>query len=122
MYPGYGDEPYRSPIRIGAIKPLKTGQGLIRLNFLNAFYAVGVRQFDIVLRTLKRSPDFIALEPYVDKKPKNRLVVIHEVSVPWMRSVWPEALEDAREHDLSGDALQLLIGRKIRELFSHDYG
>jgi len=39
MYPGYGDGPYHSPIRVDDIKP--QGQRLFKLSFLNLGYAAG---------------------------------------------------------------------------------
>ena len=52
MYPGYGSEPYHSPIRIDELVPL--GQRRFKLRFLNLGYAQGVQNFQIVLSTLRR--------------------------------------------------------------------
>ena len=62
MIPGYtGDRsvPYCSPVYVTKIKPLKTGQGIINIEFINAFYTEGVRNFSLNFKILKISKNYL---------------------------------------------------------------
>ena len=52
MFPGYGDCPYHSPIRVDSIQPL--GGRQFELGFFNLCYAAGVQSFRQRLQTLFR--------------------------------------------------------------------
>ena len=55
MLPGYGSlGHYYSSVRISRVEPMKRGDGTLRLEFYNAAYAAGVRDFDLELRVLLR--------------------------------------------------------------------
>jgi hypothetical protein len=66
MLPGYvsNDEldPYLSPIYISSVQPLKIGKALLRLKFINAAYAQGVRDTDITVRVLMRGSSYMFSE------------------------------------------------------------
>ena len=56
MIPGYVGKynvPYRSPIYIEKIRPLRLGQNILQLDFINVLYARGVQDFSTKLRILK---------------------------------------------------------------------
>lgn len=87
MLPGYFDSPYFSPIRVDEVVPLKTGRSVLRLRFLNACYAVGVKNFDVKLKVLKRTETYIAAEIVGQKE---RIAVIYEFSFAWFRNCCPD--------------------------------
>lgn len=59
MLPGYCGKPYYSPIRIQGVTTLKTGRGEINIEFFNAFYAEGAQSFNLKLKILRRTTDYI---------------------------------------------------------------
>ena len=66
MYPGYGDEPYYSPILVRDIEPLADRQ--FRLDFLNLAYAAGVQNMSCDLKTVKREATYlVAVRPDTDR-------------------------------------------------------
>lgn len=79
MYPGYGDEPYHSPIRVDGIDPL--GQRRFELRFLNLGYAHGVQCFHKVLRTLRRANSHLIAE---ETEVEDRTYVIMALTPGWM--------------------------------------
>ena len=79
MYPGYGDEPYHSPIRIDELVPL--GQRRFELRFLNLGYAQGVQNFHKVLRTLRRANSHLVAE---ETEVEDRTYVIMALTPGWM--------------------------------------
>lgn len=87
MLPGYTDgfEPYRSPIYVHHARPLKTGKGLLRLSFFNAFYAAGVQGFDMTLRVLQRWPSYLVTSPADSGGTSHRTIIIGEMSIEWLR-------------------------------------
>jgi hypothetical protein len=60
MLPGYGDDPYVSPVRVDDVTP--RGSRMFELTFLNLGYAAGVQGFKSIFRTLKRGRGFILAE------------------------------------------------------------
>lgn len=62
MLPGYGLEPYFSPIRAEEVTALKTGRGELQLRFFNAFYATGVQHLEKTLRVIRRQPEYIVCD------------------------------------------------------------
>jgi hypothetical protein len=97
MLPGYAEKvPYFSPIFVYKVKPLKTGKGVLNVDFYNAFYAEGVRNFSLNLKVLKRSEEFLVGEVlYQGGVPENRVGIISGMSFDWFSFVSPELL---REH------------------------
>lgn len=79
MYPGYGGEPYHSPIRVDELVPL--GQRRFELRFLNLGYAQGVRGFHKVLRTLRRANSHLVAE---ETEVEDRTYVIMALTRGWM--------------------------------------
>lgn len=79
MYPGYGGEPYHSPIRIDELVPL--GQRRFELRFLNLGYAQGVQGFQKVLRTLRRANSHLVAE---ETEIEDRTYVIMALTRGWM--------------------------------------
>lgn len=90
MYPGYGDAPYHSPIRVDAVLPL--GHRTFDLSFLNLGYAAGVQDFKKCLRTLKRVPSHQVCE---EADNPERSVILTTLNPAWMHTHFP-GLGDAR--------------------------
>jgi hypothetical protein len=88
MFPGYGSQndfdPYLSPIYLYTVQPFKSGKNLIRLRFENAFYASGVREFDLTVRVLRRVPSHMVIAMPEAQGP--RTAVIGEIGFNWLRS------------------------------------
>jgi hypothetical protein len=63
MNPGYFGErcvPYFSPIYVTRLTPLKTGKGILEMDFFNACYAEGVQNFDGTrLKVLPRAENYL---------------------------------------------------------------
>jgi hypothetical protein len=63
MNPGYiGDRcvPYFSPIHVTRVVPLKTGKGILEIDFRNVCYAEGVQNFEgIRLKVLLRAENYL---------------------------------------------------------------
>lgn len=85
MMPGYLGvyEPYYSPIYIRSFKPLKSGRGTFKLEFLNVGYASGAQEFKVRLRTIKRCYEYLVAE--YDEQGSDRTVIISEISSNWVR-------------------------------------
>lgn len=79
MYPGYGGEPYRSPIRVDELVPL--GQRRFELRFLNLGYAQGVQGFHKLLRTLRRANSHMVAE---EAEVEDRTYVMMALTRGWM--------------------------------------
>ena len=115
MQPGYFG-PYFSPIRVRRVTPLKTGNGIIQLDFRNCFYAEGVQEFSIEIRVLMRERDFLigVLNPRLDG-PK-RACLISTMSYAWLRSCAPMVLEHARDQGLNvSDDVEGSLNRLFNE-------
>ena len=96
MLPGYEvDVPYFSPIFVYEVKPLKSGKGVLRVDFYNAFYAEGVRNFSLGLKVLKRSEDYLVGEIlHHQDDAQDRVGIITRISFDWLTFVWPELLRN----------------------------
>ena len=108
MYPGYSDEPYRSPILVYSVQPL--GGRTFELNFLNILYASGVQRMSYRLRTLRREQTYLILEQISDGGPTERSVIIEELTRSWM-------LHAAMERGPKIDSLFNRLGEPDRTAF-----
>jgi len=97
MLPGYiGKVPYFSPIFVNRVKPLKTGKGVLRVDFYNAFYAEGVKNFSLEVKVITRSEYFLVGEIFHRlKEPEERVGIISGMSFDWLSNIFPEL---SREH------------------------
>ena len=89
MLPGYTDgfDPYISPIYIVRVQALKTGKGLLKIEFCNAFYVDGLQGFELTVKVLKHTPNYMLadLSPSYDKD-SGRSAVIGRMSFHWLES------------------------------------
>lgn len=117
MYPGYGGGPYRSPILVEEATPLKTGRGVLRLRFVNAFYAAGARDFLKDLRVLHRTTNAMAV---ADVDSPDRMAVVEVLTDDWVRLAL--RLSDEQARDLAGGDIQQFVSRRMESMWSCDYG
>ena len=103
MWPGYGDQPYRSPVLAHAVIPLKTGCGQLDFAFCNLGYAEGVKDMRYRLRILKREARYLLAELICPRgKATDRAVCLEPLTVSWMtRAFSPDSYSLA---DLFDDA------------------
>ncbi len=97
MYPGYGDQPYHSPIRVERLVPFKDGSRRLDLHFFNLFYATGVQDMTYPLTMLQRAPEFILARHRED----DRAISLVELTTSWLQ-------QQARE-------LYQLLARDLKE-------
>ena len=97
MFPGYGDCPYHSPIRVDGIFPL--GNRKFELRFLNLGYAAGVQDFAKELRTLRRCQSHIVAD---ETEVRDRTYLIVHFTPSWLGTHWP-ATRGGRYFDDAGD-------------------
>jgi len=94
MIPGYVGErsvPYCSPIYVTKVKPRKTGQGIINLEFINVFYAAGVQGFEQDMKILKRAENYLIGDlKYSPDTDSGRSAVISHIEFEWLRRFCPE--------------------------------
>jgi hypothetical protein len=88
MLPGYTDVPYFSPIYVRAVTPMKSGKGVLKVEFLNAGYAEGVQDFTVEIRVLKRTPEYLIGE--LTGEPKGRSCVVSTISPQWLGKFCPD--------------------------------
>ena len=89
MYPGYAGEPYRSPIYVSGVLPL--GWRQFQLDFINIFYAAGVRHMVKRMRTLRRAETFILAEEADNAL--ERVVILERLTPVWLRRAAPQCEE-----------------------------
>jgi hypothetical protein len=92
MYPGYGEQPYFSPILVHVVRPL--GGRTMEVHFLNILYAAGVQRTAYQLRTLRREKTYLMAEQVVGKRTTERVVIVEGLTRRWMRRAIP--LENPR--------------------------
>lgn len=81
MIPGYlgtRNIPYFSPILIRKVRPMKTGRGILQLDFLNLLYAEGVQDFTCDLRIIKHSENYLIAE-LINEGTKERSAIISHI-------------------------------------------
>ncbi len=115
MLPGYGAPGhYYSPIRISRIKPKKRGDGTLRLEFYNAGYAEGVRDFHLELGVLIRAKDYmIAVIDRGQSHPDTRSAIIGPINMNWLDKHLPDFIRrnpPTESERRSGDASDFLDG------------
>ena len=109
MLPGYcsGGEyrPYFSPIYMQEVEPLKSGKGWLRLRFINAGYAAGVKDFSLDLRVLDRKEAFLVgrLED------ADRSAIISAIDFQWIRSFM--GVSPTSQSDPDGSACQTYLNQ-----------
>lgn len=111
MWPGYGDRPYHSPIRIDAFEDLG---GELSVEFLNAAYAQGVRDFTERLVPLAHQPDYLIAR--IADQPE-RTVAIVDISQYWLETYFPRLVEEVNSLSRSGG----LAPDIVLELFSQGW-
>lgn len=96
MFPGYGDCPYHSPILIRSIEPL--GDRRFEIAFWNLCYALGVQDFKMQLKTLRRGLSHLVA---ADTEVGDRTYVLVHFNVRWLQRHFPQ-LDASRFFDAAG--------------------
>jgi len=73
-----------SPIRVDRIEPRKGGQRTFSLEFFHANYSPGVQSKGYTLRTIERCEHFLLARRIDDDQAPVFLVLIYEVTWPWL--------------------------------------
>lgn len=94
MLPGYFGKhcvPYCCPIWVGSVVPLKSGQGILRIEFWNTGYAVGVQDFCVDLKVLHRTQSYlIGVLVEGDQELLERSAVVSVIEFGWIERYCPE--------------------------------
>lgn len=96
MNPGYiGDRcvPYFSTIHVTRVAPLKTGKGILEIDFWNVGYAEGVQNFEgIRLKVLLRAENYLIghLQGYDFEV---RSAIISHIDFAWLDRFCPHIVE-----------------------------
>lgn len=85
MYPGYGDQPYRSPVQVHDVRTL-SGRRL-ELRYWDVGYAAGVQDFSRVFRTLQRSKGSIVMHEVPNA---SRITIFEPLTAAWTVAFTPE--------------------------------
>jgi hypothetical protein len=83
MYPGYTDEPYRSPIEVHRFEAL--GGRTFDLTFYNVGYAQGVQMMDKRFRTLQRYPGALITAELAGP----RTTIFEKLTAEWVSAFTP---------------------------------
>jgi hypothetical protein len=96
MNPGYFGErcvPYFSPIYVTRVTPLKTGKGILEMDFFNACYVEGVQNFDgMRLKVLLRAENYL-IGHLLGNDPEVRSAIISHIEFAWLSSFCPHIIE-----------------------------
>lgn len=122
MVPGYGGDryaPYYSPIYVYSVEPLRKGNGYLRLQFYNALYAEGVRDFDLTLRVLKRDANYLFAELCYGNDSNERAVLVSAIDFDWLALHCPNLLS-SRPVSSFGSAAQASVSNYLTAaLYDH---
>jgi hypothetical protein len=69
------------------VEPLKTGQGLLEIDFFHANYPEGVQNKEYVLRVIHRASSHIAAVKMEDDQ--QPLVVVFPMATDWIKTHFP---------------------------------
>lgn len=96
MNPGYiGDRfvPYFSPIHVTRVAPLKTGKGLLEIDFWNVCYAEGVQNFDEMrLKILLRAENYL-IGQLLGHGSEVRSAIISHIEFTWLDRFCPHIVK-----------------------------
>jgi hypothetical protein len=85
MLPGYAG-PHCAPVFVRQVEPLGTGRELLRVFYIDPFYAEGVQHFQQDLRVLHRTPTHLVAA--IDGQP-DRSGSLSELDGYWLRGLCP---------------------------------
>lgn len=68
----------------------KTGKGILRLDFVNVFYAEGVQEFSLDLKVIKRSEHYMIADLMYGPKGADRTAIISVIEYEWIKRFCPE--------------------------------
>jgi hypothetical protein len=98
MNPGYIGErcvPNFSPIYIRRVTPLKTGKGILEIDFFNACYAEGVQNFDgMRLKILLRGENYLIAQ-LLGYDFGVRSAIISHIEFAWLDCFCPHIVQSS---------------------------
>ena len=96
MNPGYFGErcvPYFSPIHLKRVAPLKTGKGILEIDFWNVCYAEGVQNFQgMRLKILLRAENYL-IGQLLGHGSEGRSAIISHIEFAWLERCCPHIVE-----------------------------
>ncbi len=98
MLPGYGGGrclSWFSPIHLRRVTPLKTGRGLLEIDFLHALHTVGAQDFSVRLKVLHHGDNFLAgriMGPDGAGTSDGRLAIVSHIEFGWLAQFCPELM------------------------------
>lgn len=119
MLPGYigdGFQPYFSPIHVHQIVPKKSGKRILRLDFFNALYAEGAKDFELDLRILKHENTYLVAELVYGPSHSERTAIISTIDANWIRRYCPDLWDSSR---LPMDASYFTVSAHLDDIFSN---
>ena len=103
MLPGYFGErcvPYCCPIYVTNVTQLKTGKGILKIAFWNTGYAEGAQDFELDLKLLHRSNDYLVAELlYGDDSSATRCGIVSHIEFAWIEKFCPHIWHNHPPHD-----------------------
>ena len=85
--------PQFSPIDVTRVAPLKTGKGILEIDFWNVCYAEGVQNFDeIRLRVLLRAENYL-IGRLLDSGSEVRSAITSHIEFAWLERFCPLIVE-----------------------------
>ena len=70
--------------------PLKSGRGILKLAFFNAFYAEGVQNFQVELKVLKRAETYLVGDLIYGKEDSGRCGIVSQIEFAWVEQFCPD--------------------------------
>ena len=96
MNPGYDGSrfvPYCSPIFVTRVAPLKTGKGILEMDFLNACYAEGVQDFHGTrIGILLRGENYL-IGHLLNGTTEVRSAIVSHVEFAWLEHFCPQIIQ-----------------------------
>jgi hypothetical protein len=96
MNPGYVGSrcvPYCSPIYVTRVTPLKTGKGILEMDFLNTCYAEGVKNFDGTrIKILLRAENYL-IGHLLNYDTEVRSALVCHIEFAWLERFCQEIIQ-----------------------------
>lgn len=103
-----------SPIYLFDVHPLKTGRGILQIDFYHAMYPEGVRHKVYDLKVFKRTSFMLMAERVDISDSEPPILLLHEITKKWLISRFPDRwMEIERSKDLQDFLTEMMrVGPK----------
>lgn len=106
IYPDPGESRHVSPVFVRKVEPLKSGKGMLWIEFHHALYPEGVQDKGYLLHVAARSPMCLVAEQLdeVSRQKNGRVLLLLEATREWIARNFPNAeFPDGRcDEDVQG--------------------